>query len=191
MSISAKSIVKGALALAIGGVLLVAQPFDRQVGSVLGVTTDEEPVAPVAFTATWDGSGQIRGGGTESVDGVTSYEGSAWRVVAISEATDPRLRGTMSIAVSNDDYSAVGGPSIYNQAFRIENEDGAWQQLPTTSITFPGDDITTTVGTFVGEGGYEGLIAVFEHRTGDHGWQLRGYIIEGQLPPPPEPVAAE
>lgn len=78
---------------------------------------------------------------------------------------------------------------------RIENEGGAWQQLPTTSITFPGDDVATTVGTFVGEGGYDGLIAVFEHRTvegtDEDGWELRGYIIKGQLPTPPDPVVTE
>lgn len=189
MSISAKAITTGVLALAIGGVLLIAQPFDRQ-GTVRGAETDEEPAPPVAFTATWGAGGQIRFGRIESADGVTHETGSAWRPTVVSEATDPRLRGTLSIAANSVDYSAAGGPLIYSGAFRIENEDGAWQQLPTTSITFPGDDITTTVGTFVGEGGYDGLIAVFEHRTED-GWHLRGYIIEGQLPPEPEPVVTE
>jgi hypothetical protein len=50
-----------------------------------------------------------------------------------------------------------------------------------------------TVGVLVGEGDYEGLAAVYEHRIAG-GLRaavsdLRGYIIEGGLPPRPEPYA--
>ena len=44
----AKAITAGALVFAIGGVLLIAQPFDQQGGSVPGAATDTEVVP-----ATW------------------------------------------------------------------------------------------------------------------------------------------
>jgi len=46
----AKAITAGALVFAIGGVLLIAQPFDQQGGSVPGAATDIERAAPVEFT---------------------------------------------------------------------------------------------------------------------------------------------
>ena len=45
---------------------------------------------------------------------------------------------------------------------------------------------------FVGEGAYEGLIAVVDIAT-DRSvgrWDLHGCIIDGELPPPPEPVVS-
>ena len=53
------------------------------------------------------------------------------------------------------------------------------------------DDANTTTGVMVGEGGYDGLIAVFDNHVANQTWTLHGYIIEGGLPPDPEPMASE
>ena len=43
----------------------------------------------------------------------------------------------------------------------------------------------------IGEGGYEGLVAVFDNLEQGQTWTLHGYIIDGELPPDPEPFVAE
>ena len=108
-------------------------------------------------------------------------------------ASDPRWQGTLSVASNSDDYGAVDGPEVGIFAFRIENEDGAWQQMPTVSLIVPGVDDEFDRGVFIGEGGYEGLIAMVDI-VGDPAaqtWDLHGYIIDGELPPPPEPFLSE
>ena len=45
-----KAITAGALVFALGGVLLIAQPFDQQGGSVPGAATDADIVPPVEVT---------------------------------------------------------------------------------------------------------------------------------------------
>ena len=80
----------------------------------------------------------------------------------LAAASDPRWQGTLSVASNSDDHGAVGGPEVGLFAFRIENEDGAWQQMPTVSLIVPGVDDEFDRGVFIGEGGYEGLIAVVD-----------------------------
>ena len=109
----------------------------------------------------------------------------------ITEATDPRLQGTTYMAANSNDYSAAGGPIVWNYAFRIVNEKGAWQQLPTFDLDFPDGATDLTMGVMVGEGEYEGLIAVFQNVTSGGTWDLHGYIIDGELTPAPEPYVTE
>ena len=47
-----KAITAGALVFAIGGVMLIAQPFDQQVGSVPGAATDDPALAPSFYSGT-------------------------------------------------------------------------------------------------------------------------------------------
>ena len=54
-----------------------------------------------------------------------------------------------------------------------------------------GEDLNTTTGVLVGEGGYDGLVAVFDNLEQGQTWTLHGYILEGELPPDPEPFVAE
>lgn len=162
-------------------------------GSAVGVAAQDEQASPVEFSATWEFGPVIRTGTSEAADGAIRERGWAWQPSAISAATDPRLEGSLSIAANSDDYGARGGPQVWHYGFRIENEEGAWQMLPTASLTYPDGEVSPTVGIFVGEGAYEGLHAVFEHQTdGETGvWELRGYVIEGELPPAPEPVLSD
>lgn len=187
----AKAIGAGALVFVIGATLLIARPFDQQAAIAPGASSGQQAAAPVEFTATWATGGQLEPGEIVVEDSVVHGTGRVNRPVVVSEATDPRLRGTLSAATNSINYNALGGPAIWHQAVRIENEDGAWQQVPALSITFPdGEEPATTVGVLVGERAYEGLIAVYQERVteglGTATLDLRGYIIEGELPPPPE-----
>ena len=157
-------------------------------GSAVGVAAQDEEAAatgPVEFTAKWAFGPDVRAESLELVDDVFMYRGGAWRPGVLTAASDPRLEGTISIAANHDDYA--NGPTIFNYAFRIENEEGAWQQQPTINIDTGPDDADTTTGVMVGEGGYDGLIAVFDNHVAGGTWTLHGYIIEGGLPSDPEP----
>jgi hypothetical protein len=97
--------------------------------------------------------------------------GGAWQPGVLTAASDPRLEGTLSVAANSNQLAGAGGPVVWNEAFRIENDEGAWQQTPTIDLDFPGaHDIT--IGVMVGEGGYAGLIAVFDNVTTGEVWDL-------------------
>jgi hypothetical protein len=162
-------------------------------GSVVGVAAQDEAAPPVEFTAKWAWGSQIRSDTSEAIASGVQYRGGAWRPGVLVPASDPRWQGTFSIANNENDYSASGGPLVGIHAFRIENEEGAWQQMPTVALIFPGIDDLTNTGVFVGEGGYEGLIAVVDIATDRAAgtWDLHGYIIHGELPPPPDPFLSE
>jgi RNA polymerase sigma factor (sigma-70 family) len=139
---------------------------------------------------------EMRSGTAEVVDGVLENRGYAERAFDNDSPSDPRLRGNLSLAFNTNRYGASGGISVDSIAIRIENEEGAWQQMPMVSPVFPGEDSKNEVGVFVGEGAYEGLIAVVRIATRDitstnGGWELHGYIFDGELPPAPEPVLSE
>jgi hypothetical protein len=161
-------------------------------GSAVGVAAQDEEISaqgPVEFTAKWVFGPDLRDETSEAGDGVVMSRGGAWRPGVITAASDPRLEGTLSIAANNDEYA--DGPTIYNYAFRIENEDGVWQQTPTLNLEHREGGASTTTGVMIGEGAYEGLIAVFDNLVEGSGWTLHGYIIEGGLPPDPEPMASD
>jgi hypothetical protein len=160
-------------------------------GSAVGVAAQDETAAPVEFTAKLAFGPSVRSETTTVGDGVTMASGGAWRAGVITQASDPRLQGTTYMAANANDYSAVGGPTVWHYAFRIVNEEGAWQQLPTLDLDFADDATDLTMGVLVGEGGYAGLIAVFQNVTSNSSWDLHGYIIEGELTPAPEPFVTE
>ena len=161
-------------------------------GSTLGVAAQEADTTaqgPVEFTATWSWGPDVRTDTMEGEEGVVMTRGGAWRPGVITGATDPRLEGAVTIAANSNQYPC--GPEVWNYAFRIENDGGARQQSPTIDLATGPDDLNTTTGVMVGEGGYDGLIAVFDNLEQGQTWTLHGYIIEGALPPDPEPYVAE
>jgi hypothetical protein len=188
-----KAIAAGAIVFALGGVLLIAQPFDQQGGSVPGAATDAEREAPVEFTArtVWDR--QVSQPVQElTEDGVRTEVGGAWQF-RFTETSDPRIDGTMTdnetqVFYPSGDIDPDGELWVLAGANRIENDGGAWQQVPRFNHILPwkpepdGGD-----GVYVGEGGYEGYIALVESEGG----VLRGVIIEADLPTVPEPWSAE
>jgi len=185
-----KAITAGAVVFALGGAFLIGQSFDQQ-SSMPGAESEPEVAAPVEFTAKWAFGPDVRSEAMEAVGSVVTTRGGAWRPRVITQASDPRLQGTLSIAANSNQYAATGGGEVWNYAFRIENEEGAWQQMPTINLDTGDGDLNTTTGVLVGEGGYAGLIAVFDNLSENSTWDLHGYIIDGELPPAPEPYVAE
>jgi len=192
----AKAITAGALVFALGGVVLMAQSFDQQGDSVPGAATDAEPVAPVEFTSKAWFSGQVgRGETNEVAPGHDRLTGEAWKF-RFSETSDPRVDGTIINATTIDTHSG-GDVEVSMDAYRIENEGGAWQEVPMFFIRFRGQPLgriitgAVTPHVFIGEDEYEGLVVVAEETWTGSGFELHGFIIEGGLPVAPEPWSAE
>ena len=73
--------------------------------------------------------------------------------------SDPRFDGQISLA---GDRSGLGeGAELWNTVIRIENEEGAWEEVPGL-VRFDEASASVRTGLFIGEGAYEGLVAVTE-----------------------------
>jgi len=204
----AKAITAGVLVFAIGGVLLIAQPFDQQGGSVPGA---EAPIAaPVEVTGRFIdayGAYEQQGGDMETLPGESGVFTNSGTV----SASDPRLEGTLAFIVrqqgfvgngletserltaaceTDADCADGGGPYlwVHHRANSIENDEGVWRQRPSVGAFFPcsaGSD--TWVDVYDGEGGYDGLIAVLEFSDSGGSVPFYGFILDArQLPPAPE-----
>jgi len=161
-----KAITAGAIVFALGGVLLIAQPFDQQGGSVPGAATDDEAAPNTEFTAEW---------------GFT-----AGCCVVVEPASDPRFAGVMSASV---DLTAYPFPDfslrVSSRALNVVNDEGAWRGVPSVVVFHPDGTESTTTQTFIGEGDYAGSFAVADIKStpgAGGGVELHGYIIEGEPP---------
>jgi hypothetical protein len=157
-----KFAVASVVMVLVGGILL-AGPLTRPNGSTPGAAT--QVVAPQSFTGQWQ------------------FDGDGFQV----EVTDPRLDGVVEV-YENQRFIGDLGVTVYNRAFRIENDEGSWVEEPTMLMLLPGDEGTTTTTKFIGDGAYEGLIAIIEIDW--KGWQtgrfeLRGIITAGPAPEAP------
>jgi hypothetical protein len=161
-------------------------------GSSVGVAAQtDEATAPVEFTAKWVFGPDVRAETFEFDGGNLMSRGGAWQPGVLTAASDPRLEGTISVAANSNQLAGAGGPEVSTYAFRIENDEGTWQQMPTINLALGDGDLNSTTGVLIGEGGYAGLIAVFDNVTTGEVWDLHGYIIAGELPPAPEPFVSE
>ena len=149
------------------------------VGSGIGVAAQEaEP--PTEFSGRWVYSYAIEDRGS----------GGTWGYEA-EEMTDSRLDGRIS--VTGNESVLANGASIWNSAFRIENDEGAWQEVPAPLLRFDHAAASTRTGLFEGEGAYEGLVAVTELGWDVSGvdsvFEVRGIVIDADdLPPTVTPT---
>jgi hypothetical protein len=187
----AKAITSGALVFALGGVLLIAQPFDEQGGSVPGAETDTERAAPVPVT------GESRDGPcvgpmpSEIIDGVRhERSGLCSQTVSFS---DPRLEGEATYQFATTDHLDENGVAIVTlgtDALSIVNDNGAWMQPPALWASDLGSSGDARLLVLYGEGGYEGLVAVLTE-TGCSLCTFEGFIIDGDFPPPTETASTK
>jgi hypothetical protein len=141
--------------------------------------------APVEFSGRLLYGPQTLAGTDTVVEGRTETRGSVFRT-PVASMSDPRLDGTVTRTNNIDFYD---DPPIWTwQAFwRFETVEGAWQGVETPLVFTDGSRSTTTV-VLVGEGAYDGLLAITEFDHEGDGWDIRGAIIEGEMPPAPTSV---
>ena len=163
-----------------------------QTAAVIGQSEAEESAKPVHFTAVISRTGGGQGqDGFEFDEGHTRIVGRWWHV-AVRESSDPRFAGTGTWRGTTDTHSGNPSLGIHRGAWRLENDDGAWQQVPTTSLNLrnTADFMPFTV-VFDGEGAYTGLTAAALATIDPEDqvfWTLDGVIFDGEVPPMPDPV---
>ncbi len=188
----AKAITAGALVFALGGVLLIAQPFQQQ-ASVPATTADVEPVwvtGNIALASSCTGPDYEQ-------DGAVRHD---WHYVCSPQtwtASDPRFSGEVAALWNDDVYQTDNGFNAVNvSANYLRNEEGGWT---CTSINlyegyglFP-TGLTGETATCIGQGGYEGLsaILVMDDSLAETANPFSGLIFSGDFPPLPEPPAPE
>jgi len=175
-----KAITAGALVFALGGMFLIAQPFDRLGGGAPGAEQGADPVAPVEVTATFRDIGCEGYDSSDVVGRVVTIYGNTCTVD--NEWSDPRLQGTETYVDNYVDY-ADHGLTIGHYVHNIVTDDGAWRMRPQFRIESAGPENFSGTWVLDGEGAYEGLSVVLAKEGDD----LAGFIVESDLlPPPPE-----
>ena len=179
-----KAITAGALVFAIGGVLLIAQPFDQQ-SSVPGAAIDDESMTPALVTGFLvypedsPSSELLPSYEKTEVDGIVRER---WLDTADVEMSDPRLSGAFTNDYSIDRFDDLATDLGWGTV-RIENDAGFWegQSVHTTNIAARAE---VAYYELVGNGAYDGLSAVvFETETSSGKWAWNGIIFPGSQPP--------
>jgi hypothetical protein len=183
------AITAGALVFAVGSAFLIARPLGPSEAEMPAVTADESMTAPVEFTATWVWGPQRRAATDDSLqeslgegDGVVNATGAVFRSV-VTETSDPRFDGEVTYIENTDTY---GGFTVQKAAWRIETDDGAWWSEPTLAIDYFDNAPPSTTTVLRGEGGYEGLTAIATIEGQGAGMEVRGVVLDGDLPPDPD-----
>ena len=117
-------------------------------------------------------------------------EAVSWQFPVV-EISDERFAGTYvnQLAGYEDGDPDVDGIGAYSALWEITNEGGGWVG-DTASFRFPPESYSTFTVKLDGQGAYEGLTAVLEADfTEDCGFDLRGVVVNGDLPATPTAVA--
>jgi hypothetical protein len=165
-----KAITAGALVFAIGGVLLIAQPFDQQDVAVPGAQPDEGGVTGVTVTVTQE---------------CVEFDPCRWT------ASDPRLTGIGRVVWGDEvmaDELADGeeaGLQWISQTF--EGPEGIWTGHVYVLWGRPTQNFLVLSGTGANEGWHYIASGTEPYPpVGDFEWI--GTLYEGELPPFPEPA---
>ena len=100
------------------------------------------------------------------------------------QASDPRLSGTATVAFTIEDYP---GATLEALALRVVNDEGSWVGTGRGIASQSYGDMQTYI--LSGEGTYEGLSAFLSVDIAREPGVIKGMVIEGELPPFPEPPA--
>lgn len=137
------------------------------------------PMAAIGQDAT-DVDGSVFSGWVEPGPAVPGGFAPTWDV------DEPRLMGDATWASRE---STVDGGRLRHITWRIENDGGAWQ-ASYRKVIWPEDVHSGVTAVFVGEGGYDGLLAIIELDSNQgFGWAVRGMIIEAADLPEAPPAA--
>jgi len=141
-----------------------------------------DPTQPAPFTGRIAFGSQVRAGTTETVDRHIETRGSAHAPTIVS-MSDPRLDGDVLISWQADEYAAPDGTdqALGSGTWRIETTEGAWEGSYVRLEAEGVSDKNTAV--LVGQGAYDGLIAVWEQTIGGSGWDVTGAIFPSGPPP--------
>jgi hypothetical protein len=143
---------------------------------------DDSPVTHVTGTIVDtfydDSTGELTSapGDINHMSGATYVETNEW--------SDPRLPAEKRMVLDFTTYPYEGGRLMVTRtSIRMDGADGSWVGTG-VGLSRP-DGSSQGQDVLVGEGGYEGLFAVLNCGTATG---CDGYIFEGQMPPPPDPV---
>lgn len=187
-----KTITGAALVVAIGGVMLIAQPFQQR-SSVPGAATDDPAMAPSFFSGSI-GPGRWTIFGEESsevrADGVVVAEGPAYGEIEF-DTNDPRITGTATIISTEIDHrqgATTLAPTghigaVRTTLIRIVNDEGSWEGQY-MDLQIDDLDFEIMAGWLTGTDAYEGLSAYFVWDFPDNA--LHGHITAEGPPPVPE-----
>ena len=162
-------------------------------GSAVGVAAqdDETDVSTPAYV-TWE----VTGDPINVIDGAFDEEAAEMRGLTVQgapvEASDPRMSG-LYYYVINGNGQKLNTPDfaiVESRSMRMENDGGAWTGTTTYVEAGSGSDgppaMVAEAGILIGEGGYEGLIAVIHGDYVEADGQGEAVILERSVPPIPE-----
>ena len=99
--------------------------------------------------------------------------------------SDPRFDGEW-LLVKTESFvptDSVPDPELFSVSFRIENEDGAWEEQPGMVIEYADGSGSTRTGVFIGEGDrhgrkplYQALVELFRSEKLAGATVLRGTL---------------
>ena len=167
-------------------------------GSAVGVAAQDEeaaaePSTPAKVAGTIDGTAQdlVQEPTETVVDGVLEVRGVITEGDRF-EMDDPRLTGTVTLAVNVDVHKVSDFEDVVAGSFalRLDNEAGSWSGQGTSvfhgGATIPEDEaFQLDTWLLTGAGAYEGLSAYLVVDGTEDPPTVEGVILAGEMPPFP------
>lgn len=192
MTSTTRFMTSGAVALALGSLLLVAQPSLLQGGTALGAA---DPPYSSSFTGTVTELEDNTDGTVRRIDGLT-YSDAVTHALRW-DATDSRLSGDVATTANwLNDWRPADAVGVRSTTYELTNDEGSWLGEGTSIeggvLAAGGQEGLWLVDTIIltGRDGYEGLTAsVIVDWSGDLGVTLRGVVLPAPMPELPGALA--